>query len=263
MFLGLLKKDFLLIKDLFLVWLLTETVLFIVGAAFFSYFDTFEMVIAFLYLAALFHIAVLPIAMMVLLNKEEKAGHYWLHGTAAVWQLLLSKLLISFAVTAASLILIDGFTLASFSVEFPKEIITNFDSRIPYLEGFLINGGILTSAIYFTLLGLFFWAVYHSLNAFPALKKFRWLIIVLIYLTMQVLMAGVLALRTTRKLLSSWAIPISESFHANLKGYRLLGLTLQSASEPVIFIWPLILPALFVVVLFLATCWLLSRKVEV
>ncbi|WP_338750342.1 hypothetical protein [Bacillus sp. FJAT-52991] len=258
MFLGLLKKDFLLVKDLLLVGLLAEIVLLIGGAAFFASQGIFDSIFIFLFFAYMFHIVLLPIAMMTLLRQEEK-GQYWLHGTARASKLMFSKLMISLLVTLSSLILIDVLTLGTFFVKFPSEFIKTSDGSIPYADGFIFNGIILLAALCFTFLGLFLWSIYHSLNVFPALKKFRWLLVIVIYLVMQGLISWFIDQPIIQQLFDSWVIPVSDWLEPVLMGSG-FG---SSFSAGGVQIWPIIFSLLYIAGLYIVSCWLLDRKVEV
>ncbi|WP_203361640.1 hypothetical protein [Bacillus sp. REN10] len=258
MLFGLLKKDFLLVKDLLLIGLVTEMVLFIGGATFFASQGLFDYIYVFLFFAYMLHVPMLPVVIMMALRQEEK-GQYWLHGTASASKLMFSKLIISLLVTVASLVLIDVVTLVSFFIEFPVEFIGVSNQEIPYLNGFIFNGIILLAALYFTFLGLFFWSLYHSLNGFPALKKIRWLLIIALYFVMQAVISWFIDQPIIQKLLNSWVISVEDWLEPALMG---AGFQI-SVSAGGIQVWSILLTLLYIAGLYIVSCWLLDRKVEV
>ncbi|MGM7636568.1 hypothetical protein [Bacillus sp. Hm123] len=253
---GLLKKDFLLVKDLLLIGLIAEVVLFIGGASFFASQGIFDYIFVFLSLTYMAHIALFPVALMVLLRQEEK-GQYWLHGTARASKLMFSKLLIALVVTLASLVLVDVLALIAFFIEFPVEFVNSPSQEIPYAEGFLVNVVILLVSFHFTFLGLFFWSIYHALNVFPALKKVRWLLLIVLYIVMNAIITWIADQAVIQKLFNSWIIPV-----ADWLGPMMMGLTVTTPIEG-IPVWPIIFSLLYIAGLYVVSCWLLDRKVEV
>ncbi|OZI11235.1 hypothetical protein CEW92_12765 [Bacillaceae bacterium SAS-127] len=253
---GLLKKDFLLVKDLLLIGLIAEIVLFIGGASFFASQGIFDYIFVFLFFAYMAHVVIFPVVLMVLLRQEEK-GQYWLHGTARASKLMFSKLLIALVVTLASLVVVDVLVLISFFIEFPVEFVNSPNQEIPYVEGFLVNGMILLVSFYFTFLGLFFWSVYHSLNVFPALKKVRWVLLIVLYIVMNAIITWIVDQPFIQKLFNSWLIPVEDWLEP-----MIIGFTITRPPEG-IAVWPIIFSLLYIVGLYVISCWLLDRKVEV
>ncbi|KAB7708669.1 hypothetical protein F9802_00495 [Bacillus aerolatus] len=258
MFQGLLKKDFLLIKNYLVVWLVLVLALYFCAAAFAVYQGEFYLVFPFIFFIYFFHIVLLPIAEMVLLKAEEK-GHYWLHSTAGGVKQLLSKLLIAFFAFIVSLILTDLLALISLKIALPQGFVDTPDNRMPYAEGILLNMGLTGGALYFAVWGLFLWAVYHSLNAYPTLKKIRWFLILAIYIFIQAATAKVLQIPLIQKWFASWTMNIGES---ETKAWGIGGMHF-SVENGDIQLWPIILSVIFHMALFLAAAWLLNRKVEV
>ena len=258
MFAGLLKKDFLLIKNYFLWWLLLMVGLYIVVAAFGAYHDRFYIVMAPIFFVYFFHAALLPIVVLLLLRAEEK-GHYWLHSTAGGGKLLLSKLLVGSFVFIISLVLIDVLALFSLNVVIPMDYIETPGSEMPYVEGWLLNMGITGGALYFTIWGLFLWSIYHSLNAYPMLRKVRWLIVIAVYILIQTLTSKLMELSFVQKWFASWTVNIGEV------GETIFGMSgmQMSVINNDLQVWPVLLTIIFHIMLFLAAAWLLNRKVEV
>lgn len=258
MFQGLLKKDFLLIKNYFWLWLIAVLAIYGAGLMFATYYDAFALVFPFIFMIYLFHLVLLPMTEMVLLKAEEK-GQYWLHSTAGGMRLLLSKLVVALAVFLASLVLTDVLALITLNIANVQEYIHIPGRSVPYREGFLLNGALTAGALYFTVWGLFLWTVYHSLNAYPLLKKVRWGVVIAVYVAFQWLAAKMLEIPLIEKWFASWTVRVSEP------GTQAWGIGAMSFSveNGAIQIWPIIVSVLFHVGLFLAAAWLLNRKVEV
>ncbi|OCA92450.1 hypothetical protein [Pseudobacillus wudalianchiensis] len=258
MFPGLLRKDFLLIKNYAWLWLILVLAVYGCGLAVAAYYGEFFLVFPFLFFIYFFHVALLPITEMILLKAEEK-GQYWLHSTAGGVKLLLSKILVSLFLFIISLILADVLALISLNIALPQGFINTPEGEIPYKEGFLLNIGLTAGALYFTIWGLFLWAVYHSLNAYPFIKKIRWGVVIAVYLFFQWITAKLLQIPFIQKWFASWTVNISES---GTRAWGIGGMHF-SIENGDIQIWPIILSILFHIALFLAAAWLLNRKVEV
>ncbi|MFK2824477.1 hypothetical protein QYG89_02030 [Bacillus sp. B190/17] len=258
MFQGLLKKDFLLIKNYFWLWLTLVLAAYFCGVAFAVYYGKFYLVFPFLFAIYFFHVGLLGITEMMLLKSEEK-GHYWLHGTAGGIKLLLSKMLIGLLVFFVSLVLTDVLALISLNIALPEGLINTSDNRLPYTEGFLLNIALTAGALYFAIWGLFLWTVYHSLNGYPVLKKIRWLLVMGVYFLVQWGTAKVMQIPLIQKWFASWTVNIGETGESawGIGGMRF------SVVNGDLQLWPMILSILFHVALFLAAAWLLNRKVEV
>ncbi|OMP67582.1 hypothetical protein [Domibacillus epiphyticus] len=258
---GLLKKDFWLIKTYMLVWLCAVVVIYAAGAGFASYHDQFHLVFPFLMMLYMGHIVMLPTAAWILLKAEEK-GQYWLHGTAGGKKLLLSKMMISFFVTMTSLFVTNVLMLISLMISVPLPYFPLMENgSFPFFEGVLLNGGITLGAFYFTLWGLFLWAFYHSLTKYPVLKKIRWVIIIAMYLIIQTVIARITEWKMVQSFFNQWTIQVGlpeskfETYNAMSFSFTMTGGEIQ--------VWPIVLGAIYLLILFLAAGWLLDRKVEV
>ncbi|OLN23450.1 hypothetical protein BTO30_05685 [Domibacillus antri] len=258
MFKGLLKKDFLLMKTYMWVWLGAVAVIYAAGAAFASYHDQFHLIFPFLMMLYMGHVVMLPTAAWILLKAEEK-GQYWLHGTAGGEKLLLSKMLISFLVMMTSLFVTNVLMLISMMISMPADFALFENGEFPVFEGVLLNGGITLGGCYFTLWGLFLWAFFHSLTKYPALKKIRWVIIIALYLIIQTVIARITEWKMVQSFFNQWTIQVGLP-ESNIWEYDAMRFTITGGE---IQVWPIVLGAIYLLVLFLATGWLLDRKVEV
>ncbi|MEK4028701.1 hypothetical protein MKZ02_09125 [Pseudobacillus sp. FSL P4-0506] len=258
MFQGLLRKDFLLIRNYFWLWLILVLAVYGCGLAVAVYYGEFFLVFPFLFMIYFFHVALLPIAEMILLRAEEK-GQYWLHSRAGGVKLLLSKILVALAAFIVSLVLTDVLALISLNIALPQGFIDTPENQMPYREGFLLNIALTAGALYFAVWGLFLWAVYHSLNAYPVFKKLRWLVVIAVYVFLQWITAKLLQVPFVQKWFESWTVNIGES-GARAWGVGGMHFSIENGA---VQIWPVIFSILLHVALFLAAAWLLNRKVEV
>ncbi|MBM7649004.1 hypothetical protein JOC78_001954 [Bacillus ectoiniformans] len=259
MFKGLLIKDYLLIKNYMWGWLAAVLAIYAAGISLIMYNDVLEVMFPFVLFLYFLHTILLPVTGMILLKAEEK-GQYWLHGTANGWKLLLSKLLISCLVFFVSLLLMDVLALISANISFPKELMNG--NRLPFSEGFFLNGAIFIGALYFTMWGLFFWAFYHSLNGRPALKKIRWLLIGAIYFSVSYIASQLTKLPLFQNWFAAWTVDIVDARDASTQSFGGPGLSF-SIENGGLQVWPLLLAIVFQAFLFLAASWMLDRKVEV
>ncbi|MGG3450900.1 hypothetical protein [Domibacillus aminovorans] len=263
MFRGLLKKDFLLVKTYLWVWLAAIILLYAAGSVFASYKGEFYLVFPFFILLYMGHMVLLPIAACILLKAEEK-GQYWLHGTAGGKKLLSSKLISAFLVMIASLILTNLLMAFSLFISRSSGFSIIEQGKFPFIEGLLLkglmlNGGIVIGALYFTIWGLFLWALYHSLNQYPMLKKIRWIIIAAAYFITNTIIGRMTTWDVVQSFFNQWTIRFSPSA-SNTIMFEGFGFTL---SDGAIQVWPVLLSIIGLLLLFMAAGWLLDRKVEV
>ncbi|WP_050181276.1 hypothetical protein [Domibacillus robiginosus] len=261
MFLGLLKKDFLLVKTYLWIWLAALLLLYMAGGLLASYYSVFYYMFPLLLTLYVGHTVIFPVASAILLKAEEK-GQYWRHGTAGAVKLLGSKLMMAALFTITSLFLTNLFMVISWVIMEPvSNPFIDLSGSIPWLEGTIFNIAIVFGGLYFTLWGLFLWGLFHSLAQYPALKKFAWVIIFAVYFGTQAILTRLSEWQPVKNFLQSWSIQMElTEMSASHFGNVALDFTDKGGE---LLLWPILLSIAGLCILFWAASWLLDRKVEV
>lgn len=258
-FRGLMLKEWLIGRRV-LLWLLLAQAGFV--------FVVF-LLARYLEVAGLFYISsplvmlVHPLIMIFLifgcLNAEGKA-QLWIYNPQSSRMLLGSKLLISVLFQGISLLFASLLTFVTmriptsyFDVSFHAESMMSFYN--------LLQMGIFLMALslFLALLMLFLWVVYHALARISSIRPFRWLVVALLFVGMVMVGSWYESTSLYQQMDTIWVVNVlSDSsftmssdnlrFYLNTEGISLLTTGLDIIT---------------LVLLFLASCWLLDRKIEV
>ena len=193
------------------------------------------------------------------LNVEGKA-QVWLYNPQSSAMLLGSKLLISVLFQGGSLLLACLLTFVTmriptshFGVSFHAESMMSFYN--------LLQMGIFLMAfsLFLALVMLFLWVVYHALARLSAIKPFRWLIVSLLFIGMVMVGSWYESTAVYQQMDTVWVVDVlsASSFTMSADNLRFYlntgGISLLTTGLDIITL----------VLLFMASCWLLDRKIEV
>ncbi|MBM7713085.1 hypothetical protein MHB50_12930 [Siminovitchia sp. FSL H7-0308] len=219
-FIGLVKKDLGLMK----FWSWMGLLFFgMAGMHIFSgYISEPELMFPFMMAAVLI---LAPLLLLYTLRVEGKT-QLWLYNPQSSLKLLLAKL-----GAAAIIQLIAQLFISFYALFFMRRAIAFFSSALPIDQGIIsLQLHIFGTAMHVSVLFMFLWTVYHSLGKYPAIRHFRWLAVVLVWLSYHVLVERQL-----------WKLPI---FQNSLSLFTLMY-------------------AILSIIFFLLASRLLDRKVEV
>ncbi len=171
-FLGLMKKEFLISRSIFLTWLVLCTLLigFQVLMAI-RYGNLMDIAPTFLLLFP-FHLLFMPLLFWIML-RVEGTTQLWLFNPNSSFTLVSAKLLTVILLILFSLIfnILMGVMIFLFATD------NGFLSYFLSIDTAKIIIIILLSGLYYSFWVLFLWTVYHSLAHVPVIKNFRGLII--------------------------------------------------------------------------------------
>jgi hypothetical protein len=113
--------------------------------------------------------------------------------------------------------------------------------------------------LYVSCWAIFYWTVYHSLGKFPAVKNWRWLVLLLLFFVFNTITTLLAKIEFLKEIVNKWKIPILMNVNGDYKreGWEI---HLNSTDIPVV---GLVIYVIVAFSLFLISCWLLDRKVEV
>ncbi|MCM3570686.1 hypothetical protein [Neobacillus mesonae] len=255
-FKGLLKKDFGISKFWFLFWLIFLLTLLIIPLGMEIY---FHMPLSFLPMAVILllggHVFFLPAMLLSLLHLEGKT-QLWLYNPQTSKVLFLSKITVSFVYQVISQVLLTGVGLTIYQFyknQFFIEVSTLFKGIL------VLNAGLLLIALYMSCWALFYWTIYHSLGKFPAVKNWRWLVVLILFFVLNTISTLIAKVEFIKEIVNKWTIPVLMNTNFNYKqgGWEI---NLNAAEIPLAGIIVYVITAFC---LFLISCWLLDRKVEV
>ncbi|MEJ9229118.1 hypothetical protein LAV79_06370 [Peribacillus butanolivorans] len=258
-FKGLMKKEWLIGKNA-LLWLLVVQG----GLVFISFLASRYFEVAGLFYMGTWLIMIMqPFIMVSLifgcLNSDGKT-QLWIYNPQSSAILLGSKLLTSVLFQVASIL------FACFLVFVALRVPTSYfhaDFQLERMMGlmslFKIGGFLTAAGIGIAVLMMFLWVVYHALARIQLIKNVRWLFVSLLFIGMLLLKNWVGNTNLYQKLDDIWVVPAlsGSSFsmsQAKLEFFFEAGnISLLTSGLDVIGL----------VLLFLASCWLLDRKIEV
>jgi hypothetical protein len=256
-FKGLLKKDFYISRLRFMTWTI---ILFIAIAASFvvsNYIHEPMVTVGFLIMLMVSHFGFLPLMVLSSIKLEGKT-QLWLHNPQSSKALFLSKLAVSFIYQVISQCILVILTFIIYKYVASNNIHVE---QLPIADFTLIHLFILLTALYFSCWILFYWSIYHSLGKFPGIKKIRWLILVFMFIFFNSIETLLMKIEPLKRLFSQWKRPLylNQQFHYDNNSHA-WNMYFDIVQIPLI---PIIIYAVIAVALYLVSCWLLDRKVEV
>lgn len=258
-FKGLVLKEWLIGKFT-LLWLLVSQV----GFVFISFLISRYWEVAGVFYMSTWVIMILqPFIMFSLilgcLNYEGKT-QLWIYNPQSAAMLLGSKLLSSVLFQGISILFACCLVFVAFRV--PTSYFQQ-DFQLEHMEllGLLQVGGVMTAvSIVIAVLMMFLWVVYHALARIQLIKNIRWLLVFLLFIGTVILKNWVGHTMLYSKLDDIWAVPAFSGSSFRLSQSK-LEFYLESGGN--ISLLTSGLDVIGLVILFLASCWLLDRKIEV
>lgn len=260
-FKGLVLKEWLIGKST-LLWLLVAQVGFVIISFLVS---RYWEVAGIFYMSTWVIMILQPFIMFSLifgcLNYDGKT-QLWIYNPQSAAMLLGSKLLSSVLFQVVSILFASCLVFVAFKVPtsyFQQDFQVG---SITELGGLLQIGGVMTAvSIVIAVLMMFLWVVYHALARIQLIKNIRWLFVFFLFIGMILLKYWVGNTKVYQKLDEIWAVPAfsgSSSFSlskTNLEFYLEGGGNISLLTSG--------LDVIGLLILFLASCWLLDRKIEV
>jgi hypothetical protein len=256
-FKGLLWKDFKTSRIWFYGWIAIILFIYALGLILGRVTGEPTVVVVFVIMLGIFHLAVMPVILFSMLRMEGKT-QLWLHSPQSGFKLIVPKLILAFIFSTLSFIVVDILGVLSLA-GLPDS--ANFFSYWPFKEAILFNLGISAAAFNFSIWIFFFWTFYHALGKFPAIKNIRWLFILGFIIIYQSITAMLMSFGWVQKLFEAWTIDVPAGF-AFTVGQKNADAGFYSEIIP-FPILPFAFEGLVMISLFIISCWLLDRKVEV
>ncbi|MFD6440588.1 hypothetical protein ACFWDG_12390 [Peribacillus sp. NPDC060186] len=258
-FKGLMKKEWLIGKNA-LLWLLVTQA----GLVFISFFASrYWEVAGPFYMSTWWIIMMHPLIMILLilgcLSSDGKT-QLWIYNPQSSAMLLGSKLLISMVFQVVSLIFSSclafvALTIPSsyFQADFQVENMLELGGLLK-LDAFMLTLSILIAVFL-----LFLWVVYHALARVHSIRHLRWLFVSALCIGMIMLRDRIVNMAFYQKLDDMWVIQTIRETSMTMTEFK-LGFYLKAGDFSLLTSG---LDVIGLVLLFLASCWLLDRKIEV
>ncbi|MFD1707759.1 hypothetical protein ACFSCZ_13620 [Siminovitchia sediminis] len=244
-------------KFWYLVWL---AVMFLGMAAIYGlslYVSEPTITVPFLAMMAGIHMFLAPIFLLTILNLEGKT-QLWLYNPQGSIKLLLSKVSAAAIIQLITQVIISLYGLAVMKILVDGGVIEHFSHLLPFKQGVYMNLGIFATSMYISVWVIFLWTIYHSLGRFPAIRNFRWLAVILVWVAYNLVEALLVKLKILNNEMFSFGINVNIAPKMTYEdGWQII---YTDASLPIIII---LFYATVSVVIFLLASWLLDRKVEV
>lgn len=256
-FKGLLWKDFKTSSIWFYGWIAIIVLLFIIGLVIGNYVHEPGIIQIFLIMIGVFHFAFLPGMVLSMLRLEGKT-QLWLHSPHSGFMLIMPKLIIASLYSTLSLLLVDGLGVLMMFL-YPDDSLFSY---WPIKEGILFNLGVTIGGLYFSGWGIFLWTLYHSLSKYPSIKHIRWIFIAGFIILYQSLVAFLMSIDWVEKLFfETFTVKVSSGFFFSVNANETnAGFNLDMIPLPVP---PFLFEGMIVIIVFIISCRLLDRKVEV
>jgi hypothetical protein len=255
-FQGLLKKDFAISKSWFLFWPVFISLFLIVSLALDHYFlEPLTFVPVAVMLLLFFHAFFLPSMILSMLRLEGKT-QLWLYNPQSSKALLLSKFAVSCGYQLATQLYLTAIGLTLY--QFYKDQI-HMEARDLFAGTVIFNLGLLLFGLFVSCWAMFYWTVYHSLGKYPTIKGWRWLVLLLIFFLSNAIFTLFTKIPGFKEVMNIWKIPVLAGTNFSYKQGS-WEIYLHATNIPVL---GLLFYGILAVGLFLISCWLLDRKVEV
>lgn len=252
-FKGLYIKELKLSRSNFFAGIILLFLAAVLGLGLNSYMNT-PSALALISLVILgLHIFYIPAMLLSSLNVEGKS-QLWLHNPNSSTKLILAKIGAGF--TYFLLSIIASFLIARFAIN-DLSVLLGVDlfhgQALKYL--ILLTFICLMGSLYLSVWLFFYWTIYHAIKNIPSIKKVRWLILLGIWVFLTWLQNVIVN--------SSLYQSLKEIGNINVPYFNHLFTSEVLMVETQINVVTTILSLIVIGVVFLASVWLLERKVEV
>ncbi|MDO6657980.1 hypothetical protein [Anaerobacillus sp. 1_MG-2023] len=200
------------------------------------------------------HVFFLPLYLLISLNTEGRNLHLWLHNPQSGARLLGAKLLNGLLALLLSIGIISSLSLLAYNLE-PSLIQLPIDNV--WLFGFYFLTVIITGSVYMGIWLIFYWTLYQVLKTYIG----KWALLLILLIVGFISWFGSW-LSGTRlyEVMIEWGyveLPSPLNMEVSQQAFELTVSTFPFAIGNVIFDF------ITIVLVFMMTCWLLDRKVEV
>lgn len=249
-FKGLYIKELKISMTFFFINLGFINLLTIASLGLKEYFDEPMIPGVLFFVLLILHTFYLPSILLTSLQVEAQS-QLWLHTPTSGVRLFLAKMVAGLTYYVVSLIV--SILLAKLATSG----IAYSDKYAPFKElleaNLMVLSGVITvTSIYFGVWVLFYWALYHSMKGIPFVKNIRWLVILGVWILFTVLGDFISKIPTIQVFQEKGSINI------NIFNRTSVSTDMANVQLTTIGIYVLITIAVF-----LASVWLLQRKVEV
>ena len=203
---------------------------------------------------AFMHVFFLPIYLLISLNHEGRHLHLWLHNPQSGARLLGAKLLNGILVLLLSIGLVSMLSLLAYNIE-----TSTFQLPIEnvWLFGFYLLTVIVTGSIYAGVWVTFYWTFYKVMRTY--IGKWAFLLILVLVGFVSWFGSWFSGTRLSEVLLDWGYVQLPSPLNMEVSQQE-FGLNVASFPFP---IGNVIFDMIILIVIFIAACWLLDRKVEV
>lgn len=257
-FLGLLRKDFYLMRFWYLVWLVLLLLVMIGSFSLAEWISIPSAVVPFLIVLTGFQFLLMPLMIMSVLRVEGKT-QLWLYNPQSSAKLILSKLTIGIIFQLVSQFLIGIYGLIIINYLLNEGQILSINQFLTFKVGFIFEIGILASSIYMSVWVVFLWTIYHSLGKYPTIRNFRWLAVILVLFLYNLSESLLLLIKPFQSFIGMVKVELNILPKLN---YEQQGWNITYTESPFPLI-PIILYFLLTIIIFFIASKLLDRKVEV
>lgn len=254
-FSGLLKKDMLISRFWYVVYLIAITVGIAVAFSLVYKWNEADLLVPLMGMMIPIQIFYIPLMVFSLLRVEGKT-QLWLYNPQSSFKLLLSKITVSFIFHVCSqiffMILVSTLLKLIFNM--------NVNDLAPVGGIALTGAGFVLIGLYLSILVIFLWTVYHSLGKFPAWRNYRWLAVAAIFFGYNTLETLIVKVQSVNDFVLKYQL----NFYAPVQFSYQTGTGWEFVYEVIpIPIIPLIYYTLLALILFAGASRLLDKKVEV
>ncbi|MGW6298130.1 hypothetical protein [Peribacillus butanolivorans] len=259
-FKGLMKKEWLIGKNALLWLLVVQGGLVFISFLASRYWEVAGLFYMCTWLIIMMHPLIMILLILGCLSSDGKT-QLWIYNPQSAGMLLGCKLLISMVFQMVSIIfssclifVASTIPVSYFQADFQVE------NKLGIMGLLKIDAFMLTVSILIAVFLLFLWVVYHALARVHSIKHLRWLFVSALCLGMIILRNEIVNTAFYQKLDEIWLIPAMSGSSMNMSEFK-LELYLEGGGN--ISLLTSGLDVIGFVLLFLAACWLLDRKIEV
>ncbi|MFE0507705.1 hypothetical protein ACWF7H_06755 [Peribacillus butanolivorans] len=258
-FKGLMKKEWLIGKNALLWLLVVQGGLVFISFLASRYWEVAGLFYMCTWLIIMMHPLIMILLILGCLSSDGKT-QLWIYNPQSSAVLLGSKLLTSVLFQMVSIIfssclifVASTIPVSYFQADFQVE------NKLGIMGLLKLDAFMLIVSILIAVFLLFLWVVYHALARVHSIKHLRWLFVSVLCLGIIMLRNEIVNTAFYQKLDDMWVIQTISETSMTMTDFK-LGFYLKAGDTSLLASG---LDVIGVVLLFLASCWLLDRKIEV
>ncbi|MEK4537544.1 hypothetical protein NST21_19760 [Peribacillus sp. FSL K6-1552] len=258
-FKGLMKKEWLIGKNALLWLLVVQGGLVFISFLVSRYWEVAGLFYMCTWLIIMMHPLIMILLILGCLSSDGKT-QLWIYNPQSAGMLLGCKLLISMVFQMVSIIfssclvfVASTIPVSYFQADFQVE------NSLGIMGLLKVDAFMLTVSIVIAVFLLFLWVVYHALARIHSIKNLRWLLVSALCIGMIMLRDRIVNTVFYQKLDDMWVIKTISETSMTMTDFK-LGFYFKAGDTSLLASG---LDVIGVVLLFLASCWLLDRKIEV